>query len=117
MPTAQPAYADEALQFAFRALADPTRRRILTAVADQPRTVGDVAARFAMTRAAVRKHLTVLEEGGLIDISASGRERHVALRPEALKAAHDWIGGFSRFWDERLAALQTLIDKEEGDET
>ena len=101
----------------FRALADPTRRRILTAVADRPRTVGDVAARFAMTRAAVRKHLTVLEEGGLIDISPSGRERHVALRPAALKASHDWIGGFSRFWDERLTALQTLIEQEEGDET
>ena len=114
-------HAAESLQPAFRALADPTRRQILSDLARADRTVGAVASRFSMTRAAVRKHLTVLEEGGLISITAEGREKRVALAPANLKAAHDWLGAFSQYWDDRLAALKTAVETDptptpEGDD-
>lgn len=106
-----PAAKTDALQPAFRALADPARRRILTDLATSDLTVGDVASRFAMTRVAVRKHIAVLEDGGLVEVRAVGRRRLVSLRPERLRAAHDWIGRFSRFWDERLGALKDAVEK------
>ena len=102
----------DSLQPVFRALSDPTRRQILADLDQSEWTVADVAARHAMTRVAVRKHLTVLEQGGLIDIRPEGRERRITLRPARLKAAHDWLGEFSRFWDDRLAALKTAVESE-----
>ncbi|MEM7523463.1 MAG: metalloregulator ArsR/SmtB family transcription factor [Pseudomonadota bacterium] len=105
--------AHDPLQPAFRALADPTRRQILMDLAASDRSIAEVAARFTMTRVAVRKHMTVLEEGGLIAIHSEGRERIAALRPAELKSAHDWICAFSRFWDDRLAALKDAVEREE----
>lgn len=102
------------MQSAFRALADPTRRMILMHLSDNDMTIGEVAGNFDMTRAAVRKHLTVLEEGALISVHPRGRERINRLEPMGLKSIADWINHFSRFWDERLSKLQTAIDKEES---
>lgn len=101
-----------AQQAAFRALADPTRRSILSDLTSGEKSIADIASRFAMTRAAVRKHMSVLEEGGLIAFRAEGRERLAALTPAPLKAAHDWIGLFSPFWDDRLDALKTAAEAE-----
>ena len=63
------------VQATFRALADPTRRRIIDLLGDQERTVADVASHFDMTRAAVKKHLVVLEEGRIVSSQQRGRER------------------------------------------
>ncbi|MEO1089978.1 MAG: metalloregulator ArsR/SmtB family transcription factor [Pseudomonadota bacterium] len=100
------------LQGAFRALADPTRRDILSMLAERDMTIGEVADRFAMTRAAVKKHLVVLEAGELIDVRVEGRQRVNRLCPRALQQANDWLGAFSRFWDGRLADLRHAIDEE-----
>ena len=59
----------------FRALADPTRRDILLMLRDREMTIAEVAGNFDMTRAAVKKHLTVLSDGGLITVHTKGRER------------------------------------------
>ena len=99
-------------QGVFRALADPTRREILVMLRNQDMTIADVSARFDMTRAAVKKHLTILEEGRLISVHPKGRERINRLQPETLKTAADWLDHFSSFWDARLDALQRAIDTE-----
>jgi len=101
------------VQGAFRALADPTRRDILVFLSQRDMTIGEVADRFAITRAAVKKHLTILEEGALISVHASGRERINRLEPEALKTAADWLNHFSVFWDDRLHALKAAVENEE----
>ncbi len=101
-------------QAAFRALADPSRRQILMHLSSQAMTIGEVASHFNMTRAAVKKHLTVLEEGRLISVRARGRKRLNQLRPEGLKPVADWVGYFSRFWDERLSRLENAIEQHEG---
>lgn len=108
-----PAPAPGDVQGAFRALADPTRRDILLLLSNQDMTIGEVVERFDITRAAVRKHLTILEEGALISVRPSGRERINHLEPLGLKTVSDWLNYFNQFWDERLHALQAAVEKEE----
>ncbi len=102
------------LQGTFRALADPTRRMILTHLSARDMTIGEVADHFDMTRGAVKKHLIILEEGKLISVHTKGRERINHLEPMALKSASEWFDFFSDFWDERLSRLQKAIDKEKN---
>lgn len=102
------------VQGAFRALADPSRRMMLMHLSRNDMTIGEVAGHFEMTRAAVKKHLTVLEEGNLISVHPKGRERLNRLEPQALKSAVDWLNYFSNFWDEKLEKLQTAVDAAES---
>lgn len=76
-------------------------------------TIGEVADQFDMTRAAIKKHLTILEQGRLISVHAQGRERINRLEPEGLKSVSEWLKYFDRFWDERLRSLQAAIDDED----
>jgi len=100
------------LQETFRALADPTRRDILAILAQSDRTIAEVADGFEMTRPAVKKHLAILERGGLITVEPRGRERINRLHPDGLRPVIDWIASFDIFWDDRLSALKTAIEKD-----
>lgn len=98
------------LQPTFRALADPTRRDILKLLAEKDLTIAQVAEQFAITRGAVKKHLTILEEGQLINVETRGRERINRLNPDAIRPAFDWLGHFETFWGTRLAALKDAVE-------
>jgi len=102
------------LQGTFRALADPTRREILRYLSARDMSIGEVADQFEMTRAAVKKHLIILEEGQLISVRQEGRTRINHFEPVALKSASEWFEFFNRFWDVRLNKLQQAIDKEKN---
>ena len=95
----------------FRALADPTRRAIVSMLAMRERTVGEIAASFEITRPAVAKHLAILKEGDIIRVRTNGRERINTLNPAALKRAADWLNYFDHFWDEKLANLKKAVEK------
>ncbi len=99
-------------QLGFRALADPTRRGILHLLASQDMTIAEVAENFQMTRAAVKKHLSVLEEGDLIATRIIGRTRVNTLNPDGLKRVFDWFSYFDAFWDDRLNTLKIEIEKD-----
>ncbi|WP_375229676.1 metalloregulator ArsR/SmtB family transcription factor [Roseobacter sp. S98] len=99
-------------QSAFRALADPTRRDILLMLRGRDLSIGEVAENFDMTRAAVKKHLTVLSDGGLITTETRGRERISSLNPQGIAPVYDWFAFFDGFWDTRLAALKAAIEKD-----
>ena len=101
---------DDGLQPVFRALADPTRRRILRDLAREPASIADVASRFEISRPAVVKHLTILKEGGLIAVAPRGRERINVLRPDNLRSASQWLSFFDAFWDEKLAKLKHVVE-------
>ncbi len=103
---------DPLTQAAFRALADPTRREIITMLGEGERTVADVASHFAITRAAVKKHLIVLEEGQIVTTERRGRETFNKLEPLALKRASDWLRTFEVFWDDRLFALKEAVEND-----
>ena len=99
-------------QLGFRALADTTRRDILKLLATGDMTIAEVADNFDMTRAAVKKHLTILSDGGLISVRAEGRSRINALNPDGIKRVFDWFGFFDAFWDDRLSSLKDTIEKD-----
>lgn len=96
----------------FRALADPTRRDILMMLHGSEMTIAQVADNFDMTRAAVKKHLTVLSDGGLITVRAQGREKFNTLNPKAFAPILDWLSYFDAFWDDRLIDLKSAIEKD-----
>ncbi|MGI9521720.1 MAG: ArsR/SmtB family transcription factor [Hyphomicrobiaceae bacterium] len=102
-------------QGTFKALADPTRRAILVYLRSGDMTIGEVVTKFDITRAAVKKHLTILEQGHLISVHQRGRERINHLELDGLLPVSDWISRFDEYWDERLAALQSAIERKEDE--
>lgn len=99
----------------FHALADPTRRAIIGALAQGPKTVGEISKPFDISLPAVSKHLKVLERAQLLTRQVHGREHHCRLNPRTLASAHDWLSFYSGFWQERLDALDALL-REEGED-
>ena len=75
-------------------------------------TIGQVADNFDMTRGAVKKHLTVLSDGGLIQVQSRGRERINAFNPAGMAPIYDWLSFFGTFWGDRLGALKSNIEME-----
>ena len=103
------------VQAAFRALADPKRREILLLLRERDMSIGDIVERFNITRAAVKKHLLILEHGRLISVNTKGRERINKLEPQSLRSANEWLKNFSQFWDTRLETLQALVENDKGE--
>lgn len=101
-----------ATQTCFRALADPTRRDIVRMLAHSDMSIGQLTNRFDMTRAAVKKHLTILSDGGLISVEPRGRERINRLNPAGLAPVLSWLEYFDAFWDDKLASLKGAIEKD-----
>ena len=98
----------------FHALADPTRRSILRDVAGGEKTVGEVARPFALTLAAVSKHLKVLEAAELIARERRGSFQIVRLNAGNLKPAEEWLAYYEKFWTGQLESLGKYF--EEGGE-
>lgn len=96
---------------AAAAVADPVRREILALLRDRPRTAGDIAGRFDITRPAVSRHLRVLRESGLVSDEARGRQRVYRLDVAPLAELDAWLGGFRTLWDRRLDALETEVHR------
>jgi len=99
-------------QATFRALADPTRRGILQLLSQSELTIAEVSEAFPMTRAAVKKHLTILKEGNLIEVEPRGRERINRLCPNGLQPVTEWLSALDAAWDRRLSALKTAIEED-----
>ncbi len=95
---------------ALRALADGTRRRILSLVSDAERTAGEISAHFDISRPAVSQHLKVLLESGLVLVRAEGTRRHYRLNWQSMQAVR---AGLEAFWDERLARLKSAAEEAE----
>jgi DNA-binding transcriptional ArsR family regulator len=102
-----------ATQGAFRALADPTRRQILMHLSQSDLTIAEVSGHFDMTRAAIKKHLIILEEGELISVYARGRERVNHLEPSGMKSVADWLSYFNQFRGNELENLRVAINENE----
>ncbi len=101
---------NQQLQPSFRALADPTRREILKQLRQEELTISEVVDKFDLTRTAVRKHLTILEEGQLITVTPRGKERITRLNPQGIKSTMDWFNYFDQYWDNALESLKTTIE-------
>jgi DNA-binding transcriptional ArsR family regulator len=96
----------------FGALANPVRREILMRLRKGPRGVNDLARGFDIGRPAVSEHLQVLRKARLIREEPRGRERYYHLDPRPLSVVEDWLDAFSRYWKERMAALEAVLNEE-----
>lgn len=96
----------------FSALADPTRRAILTMLLEDDMAVTDVAEPFQMSLAAISKHLGILAEAGLITREKRGRVIWCKLEPDALRAASVWMQGFGQFEPVDLDAFERFLATE-----
>ena len=84
------------------ALGDPTRRAVLELLREQPRAVGEIAARLPVSRPAVSKHLRVLEGAGLVAGQVTGRRHLYVVAPHGLRSLQAWVGSF---WGDVLTAF------------
>ena len=99
------------LDAVFAALADPTRRAILSRLAAGEASVNELAAPFEMSQPAVSKHLKVLERAGLIERAVDRQRRPARLKAEPMAAAVSWLEAFRRFWSTSFDQLDGLLDE------
>ena len=98
----------------FAALADPTRRAILTRLASGEATVTELARPFEMSLPAVSKHLKVLERAGLIQRGRERQWRPARLQAEPLRAVAEWTLGYREFWEKRYDRLDGYLEELQG---
>jgi len=105
----------DTLSNTFSALADPTRRAILSKLTSGEASVTELAKPFEMTMPAITKHLKVLERAGLIERGREAQWRPCRLRAKPLKEIGDWVEHYRKFWEESLdrlgAYLETVTSK------
>ena len=99
----------------FKALADPTRRSIVTALCDGERTMGQLAEPFDLSLPAITKHVDLLELAGLVHRRRVGRYQRCRLRAEPLEELAAWLDERRSLWARRLDALAALVEAEEGE--
>ncbi len=109
--------APDKLSLIFAALADPTRRAILAALALGPMPVGEIAKPFAMSEPAVIKHLKVLENAGLVETDRKGQTRPRSLNAQPLAEATNWMEQYRRFWEESFDRLDAYLQELQTGET
>ncbi|MFC9559749.1 ArsR/SmtB family transcription factor [Agromyces sp. NPDC056965] len=105
------------LDRAFGALADETRRGILTRLGAGPATITELAEPSGMTLTGIRKHVDVLESAGLVATEKVGRVRQVTLGAERLDDAMAWITFYQRLWARRLDGLDAYFTLAKGTES
>jgi DNA-binding transcriptional ArsR family regulator len=98
------------LDAVFRALADRTRREMLRRLAEGERSIGELAAPFQMSFAGASKHVKALEGAGLVRRTVRGRTHICRLDPAPLAAADEWLRFYQRFWNQRLDALEQVLN-------
>jgi DNA-binding transcriptional ArsR family regulator len=103
------------LSLTFAALADPTRRAILTRLAANEATVNELAEPFPISVQAVSKHLGVLERAGLITRGRSAQLRPSRLRAQPLKDVADWLGSYQQFWEAGFNLLDERLRTQENE--
>jgi DNA-binding transcriptional ArsR family regulator len=99
----------DVLDATFAALADATRRAILTRLAAGEATVTELAAPFQMSQPAISKHVKVLERAGLVSRGRDAQRRPCRLEARPLKAAVDWLEAYRDYWEESYQRLDALL--------
>ncbi|MCP5081901.1 MAG: winged helix-turn-helix transcriptional regulator [Alphaproteobacteria bacterium] len=107
----------ENLDAIFAALADPTRRAILSRLSSGEASVNELAAPFEMSQPAVSKHLKVLERAGLVERDIDQQRRPARLKAEPMAEAVGWLEEFKQFWSSSFDQLDGLLDELKKAET
>ncbi|MBI3110606.1 MAG: winged helix-turn-helix transcriptional regulator [Ignavibacteriales bacterium] len=95
----------------FQAIADPNRRTILSFLAHQPLTLNGVAEKFRISRPAISRHIKILSECGLVEITGRGRERYCQARLDRLGEVSDWVERYRAIWEQKFDALEHYLNE------
>lgn len=98
----------------FQAIADPTRRMIISLVAIQSMTPTAIAESFDSSRQTISKHIQILTECDILEQEQKGREIYYHLNPKGMKQIADFIEPFRNMWEERFNKLETLMKKHQS---
>jgi DNA-binding transcriptional ArsR family regulator len=101
----------------FQAIADPTRREIISMIAHESLNLNSIADKFHISRPAVSKHIKILTECGLIVINQKGRERHCEAKLQKLNEVSHWVEQYRKFWTQKLDALEIYLDELQNKKT
>src|SRR5690606_29153331 len=93
----------------FQAIADPTRRAILTLLASQTMTAGAIASNFEVARPTISKHMQILSECELVSANQQGREIFYELKVDKMKDIDNWLEQFRKIWEDRFNQLDDLL--------
>lgn len=104
------------LDATFAALADPTRRAILTRLASGEASVAELAEPFDMSQPAISKHLKVLERAGLISRGRDAQRRPRRLEAKPLAAANEWLERYRQYWEQSYSNLDALLEEMKNQE-
>jgi DNA-binding transcriptional ArsR family regulator len=95
----------------FQAIADPTRREIISLLVDSPQNLNAIAENFDVSRPAISQHIKLLEECGIVVINQKGRERICYVQPKKIKEIDDWLAPFRKLWEQRFDKLDNLLNE------
>lgn len=110
------ALAEQRLDRAFGALADPSRRAILARLTAGEAGVLELAEPLPISQPAVSKHLRVLESAGMVSRHRRAKQHLCRLEAGRMKELFDWIGGYRRFWEESFSRLDDFLEAMETDD-
>ena len=96
----------------FQAIADPTRREIVSLLAHKSMNLNSVAENFDISRPAISKHIKILTECGLIVIRQEGRDRYCEAKLKKLNEVAEWVEQYKVFWTKKLDALENFLDRD-----
>jgi DNA-binding transcriptional ArsR family regulator len=93
----------------FQAIADPTRRDIISLIANKRSTPNTVAEHFRLSRQAISKHINILAECGLLSLEIQGREYYYTVQPKKLVEVDNWLEPFRKMWEDRFLKLDKVL--------
>jgi len=102
------------MESTFAIIAEPSRRAILSLLADCERSVGDIEDRLKLTQPSVSKHLRVLREAGFVEARVDAQRRLYRINPAPLMEVDAWLAPFRRFWSAHVDALERHLDRMEA---
>src|SRR5690625_3830022 len=94
----------------FQAIADPTRRDILSLIAKEPLNLNSIAKNFEISRPAISQHIKILDESDLVVIEKKGRQRFCYIRPQKIKEVDQWLEQFRQLWEDRFNQLDQVLN-------
>lgn len=104
-------------QSVFQTLADPTRLRIVEALAGGEQAVGDLVRAVDIDQSGVSRHLRILGEAGFVTMRPDGARRLYSLRAEPFQAVDQWVGSFRKLWEDRLDRFDAALAQRQKEQT
>lgn len=101
----------EARRDVFQAIADPTRRQIISLIAHKSMNLNSIADNFNISRPAVSQHIKILTECGMVVVRQEGRERFCEAKLDGLSEVSSWVDQYKQFWNQKLDSLGSYLDR------